>query len=221
VVLLPLRAQTKDPSESRAAAEAATAEYPLRPVPQPAHSPPRPPMKLVDLPAVQDVEEKHDALTFAKPACPRTFVFDFSKVVEQHSLHDDLGFALEMVEQLVEEYNNNSISNIACQEYVDIWKRAHAFKGASANLGLSDMAATSWSVETIAGALAALHKKLPTPEMNFNEDMQFLTEQYNEETLNEQLEMYVTCLNRRAHAVEHWYLEHGKPFGQTCTEGGA
>uniref|UniRef100_A0A7S4M880 HPt domain-containing protein n=1 Tax=Prymnesium polylepis TaxID=72548 RepID=A0A7S4M880_9EUKA len=178
-------------------------------------------MKLVDLPAVQDVEEKHDALTFAKPACPRTFVFDFSKVVEQHSLHDDLGFALEMVEQLVEEYNNNSISNIACQEYVDIWKRAHAFKGASANLGLSDMAATSWSVETIAGALAALHKKLPTPEMNFNEDMQFLTEQYNEETLNEQLEMYVTCLNRRAHAVEHWYLEHGKPFGQTCTEGGA
>jgi len=177
-------------------------------------------IKLADLPKVEDVEEKHDALLFANPVCPRIFVFDIMQTVERHSLQNEAVFALELVEQLVEEYNNNSIHNDACQQYVDIWQRAQALKGVSANLGLSDMAATSLSVELIAGALAALRKKLPSPDINFNEEMKFLAVQHTEQMLREQLEMYVVCLNRRVHTVEHWFLEHGRPFKHACEEEG-
>lgn len=48
-------------------------------------------------------------------------------------------------------------------------QRAHAFKGALANLGLKELSETSRAVETIAGALAHKMETLPDPAINLNE----------------------------------------------------
>jgi len=179
---------------------------------------------LADLPERVDTETQHNVLSFKDGSCPPQCVFAFKAVMEMLNLTpiaEDVAFALEMLGYLVEEYNGSyRIDSEAELAAKDIWKRAHAFKGTAANLGLVDLSNTAKAVGSIAGALVL--KEDPECKSPRDPDMVFLAEQYDTARLQQELRgVYIGCLNRRIKMVQDWLEEVGKPFGASISEGEA
>ena len=107
-------------------------------------------------------------------------------------------------------------------------QKAHAFKGAAANLGIAGLASTAKAVELIAGALghrageeAVLYSPLKSKKVRPRQShaseppprlVQFcaeqeviaLAEQYDAEVLTTRLHTYIACLHRRTELIHAW-----------------
>ncbi|KAL1512113.1 hypothetical protein AB1Y20_005382 [Prymnesium parvum] len=167
----------------------------------------------IDEAAIKDVEENFDALELNGEAlCPKEWTFSSHFILSKWG--NDEGFVMDMLDNLLEEYRNNSVSLDAGLNHATILHNAHSFKGAAANLGMEGLSDTSRAVETIAGALALHTGAVDNRMVKYNEDMAKLLERYREHQLEQALQIYVACLNRRIQVVENWWFQqHGRHAG--------